>query len=179
MKKVMTVVAVLAMLTLIGCGVDRIVDAWELSNPDGERVMIDDDGDGVAEAWGYDTNGDGESDVEIPETRKQIAAVELADVSTAELLKTLAMIGVPFAGIAGAFIGRFKPAKRLASAEVRFKGLVASVQKVKDGGTLSPDDWKKFTDVLQDVQKAVPGLQDAIAAARTELKAEEAVPKTE
>ena len=161
---------VFSLLLVGGCaGISSLVDDFKADNPDASIVAIDEDGDGLPEALGSDTNGDGLVDEELPGSRAYFAEAELFDQGISDLLLTLGL-SIPFAGIAGKFWGAYKPAKRAVNAERLFKGVVDSVQRVRESGKLDVDSIKAVNAALHEAQQQVKGLEKAIAMAKAEEK---------
>jgi len=178
------VAVVVATLTVTaaaaGCGgMQKLIDSYRSEHPGaGGPVAIDDDGDGVPEAYGVDLDADGKADtdedgkvIEIPGTRAKLAEAAEADSQLGLLATTLAGLGIPAVGVLAGWLARLKPTRRVAHLETLFRGLVNSVEgvrdKAQDAGQVSLADINK---VLSTLNPTVEGLEAAVAEAKKDTK---------
>ena len=173
-------------LSLNGCqGVSSALDLFRAENPELRTKAVDEDGDGVTDVF-VQTDKQGnvlvDPDTNLPKevdgTRAALSAAGESDLALGDLLQTVGLLcGVPLAGVAGRFIGRYKPAKRSALLWTHFKGLVGAVQEVRTNGTLSTQGLEALNKALTSLNKQVTGLNPAIDAAKAEMKAARELPE--
>ena len=174
----------LCIILLLTCAIagcmGNVLDAFRATYPQaGPPIVIDDDGDGIADAYAADLNADGVPDrdeagrvVEVPGSREAFADAGDVDEGISTLVATLAALGVPGVGLLSAAIGRYKPVQRAAALEAMFKGSVRSVQDViakAKTGALTANDIKT---ILAEANTLTVGLDEAVAAAKAAIKAD-------
>lgn len=163
MKRWITGALALAMIVMLsGCGMGKLLQDFSADNPDATIVPIDDDGDGVPEAYGADLDGDKVSDKEIPGSRERLAEAGFLDENVELLLLTIGGLGIPGVGLAGKWWGKLRPTKRAIHWQTMFGGVVKSVQAVRESKEITPETLATANQVLQSVQKDIQGLEAAI-----------------
>lgn len=160
-------------------------------------VPIDEDGDGVPDLDAFATEtGLPLTDpttgqpAEVPGSRDKYIRAAGADTAVGGLLEIAGLLGIPLAAGAGALWSRKKPVQRVAALETFFRGLVTSVQGVRQkahaNGSLAADDLDESLEALNRLTPALDaairdtketlGLRPAGPVAITETETEPASP---
>ncbi len=150
-----------------GCA--SVLKEFRQENPNAAIVIIDEDGDGLPEAYGADEDGDGVSDREIPGSREQFEQAGMLDGNIGLLLATIATV-FPAAGILGRLSDKIKPTKRTLHWQAMTKGLIKSFQTVRESGEIDADTLKVINQALHTVQKEIVGLETVVATFKAEAK---------
>ena len=158
----------LMLMTLSGCGLKNVAMDYLADNPDANIVMIDDDGDGLADALGVDQDGDGKADtdetgtaIEVPESREHFAEATAADTGLETILALVAAL-VPITGVGATLVARLKPAKRIAHHAAMATGLVKSVENIRLAAKKNKLSLEDMNKLLYEVQKNIPGMIDTV-----------------
>ncbi len=138
-------------------------------NPDKTPLVIDEDGDTVPEAYGYDTTGDGKVDAEIEGTRAEFTAAKNLDKTASDLGATITLLlgGGTIGGTIAGLWGRIMPSAKLLHWMNTAKGLTRSIQKIRKSDVISAESITEVDRILGATEAEISGL----AAAVTEIKA--------
>ena len=169
---VLGLILIAASLYVGGCTSEALRRFVDL-NPDKTPLVIDEDGDDVPEAYGYDTTGDGQADEEITGTRAEFTAAKNIDATTADLMTTLSLLlggGTVGGSIAGIW-GRIKPSAKLLHWMNTAKGLTRSIQKIRKSDAIGTDSLVAIDTILKTTEREVTGLATAVAEIKAAWKA--------
>jgi hypothetical protein len=171
MKRLIGVLVVVGLLVCAG-GCQPMKEAlrdWGDDNPTVEPVPVDETGNGVADAFFGDKNGNGafEADEEIPGTRQALLdAKDIDDIGVMVLEIGLGIFGVggTLAGVLSRIANR-RLAQRITAGESVRREIVASVKAGLDAVSNSEAD--KFTEAMGNVQ--TEATEKAVKLAKAEL----------
>jgi len=179
MKTMLLMLAALLLVfvPMVGCGsLDKPLGDYFKSNPEaGKPIAVDEDSDGIPDAYAQDLDNDGKADtdangtiIEVPGTREAINGATEADTGLSALAVTLGSL-IPIVAVAAPWIARIKPVRRVQHLSRVFGGLVKNVQAIRDkakaDGTISLDS---MNEMLTELNGLVEGLNKAVAEVKAE-----------
>ena len=167
----------LLVLVPMACGtLDKPLGDYFKANPEaGKPIAVDEDNDGIPDAYAQDLDNDGKADtdangtiIEVAGSRDAIDGATEADTGLSALAVTLGAL-VPIVGVAAPWIARIKPVRRVQHLSRVFGGLVKNVQAIRDKAKADGSiDLAAMNEMLTELNGMVAGLNKAVADVKAE-----------